>query len=216
MAEFKEWVCREGEGMLNLRAKVNGWVMCVAWLGVATLITGCEEEKTTQAPAEVKPIEMLSVGGVGPINAQTAFNLHDITAAFPNLNVTQQTNFTEGQQYPVIMVSQDLKPLLTINPDLKHKKIFSVTVHDNLIGNQLGNKIGSRFGDVYKAGQLEECAPGSEEFAGKVLCYAPKTGNVLYLFRGDWNGPSNQVPPQDILSNWLLEAIVWKPPVKKP
>lgn len=194
--------------MLNLRAMIG--------LLVASLLcVACQEKPTHSQTAAIKPLEMLSVGGVGPLNAQTPFNLHDITAAFPDLNVMQQTNFTEGQQYPVITVSQDLKLLLTINPDTKHTHIFSVMVHDNLIGNPLGVSIGSPFSQVYSYGHTEECAAATEELAGKVLCYAPKAGNILYLFSGDWNGSNNAIPPQDILSNWTLEAIIWKPPVKR-
>ncbi len=65
------------------------------------------------------------MNGVGPLNGETPFNLHDITAAFQGLNVAQQTNFSEGESYPVITVSKDLKSLLTINPDVKQEKVFS-------------------------------------------------------------------------------------------
>ena len=74
-------------------------------------LAACQDDAPQAPPIAVKPLEMLSIGGVGPLNAQTSFNLHDITAVFPNLNVTQQTNFTEGQPYPSITVSKDWKLL---------------------------------------------------------------------------------------------------------
>ena len=201
--------------MLNLR--VMGWMV----LGVSTiLLAGCDEgmkmlnKKNAGTNATVKPLEMLSVDGVGPINAQTPFNLHEINMAFQGLNVAEQTNYSEGEAYPVITVKQDVKELLTINPDTKHEKVFSVMVHDNLIGNRLGHAIGMKFTEVYSPGQTEECAAGAEELSGKVLCYAPNTGNILYLFSGSWNGASGQVPPKDVLANWQLDAMIWKPPVK--
>jgi Transcriptional regulator len=198
--------------MLNLRAK--GWGV----LAIATLFTvvGCDDRQsdTSVAQPAVKPVEMLSVDGIGPINGSTAFNLHDITMVFQGFNVAQRTNYTEGEEYPVIMVSKELKPLLTINPDAKQAKVFSVMVHDNLIGNGLGHAIGAKFTDIYAYGATEECAAGSEELSGKVLCYAPKTGNILYLFGGTWNGPDGSVPPKDVLANWQMEAIIWKPPAK--
>ncbi|QQZ28294.1 DUF1131 family protein [Thiothrix subterranea] len=175
-------------------------------------VTACDDQANTVVQPTVKPIEMLSVDGIGPINGNTPFNLHDITMAFQGLNVAQRTNYAEGHEYPTITVSQDLKPLLSINPDAKHEKVFSVMVHDNLIGNGLGHALGSRFNEVYAYGATEECRAGAEELSGKVLCYAPKTGNVLYLFGGTWNGPDGSVPPKDVLANWQMEAMIWKPP----
>ncbi|UOG93482.1 MAG: DUF1131 domain-containing protein [Candidatus Thiothrix sulfatifontis] len=175
-------------------------------------VTACDDQANTVVQPTVKPIEMLSVDGIGPINGNTPFNLHDITMAFQGLNVAQRINYAEGQEYPIITVSQDLKPLLSINPDAKHEKVFSVMVHDNLIGNGLGHALGSRFNEVYAYGETEECRAGAEELSGKVLCYAPKTGNVLYLFGGTWNGPDGSVPPKDVLANWQMEAMIWKPP----
>lgn len=196
--------------MLNLRP--------VQWMVVAAsallVVTGCNEKTGITIQPAVKPIETLSVDGVGPINAATPFNLHEIDVAFQGLNVTQQTNYSEGQPYHVITVKKDVKALLTINPDVKEEKIFSVMVHDNLIGNGLGHTIGMKFTDIYSPGNTEECAAGSEELSGKVMCYAPKTGNVLYLFGGSWNGPDGSVPPKDVLAGWQLETIIWKPPAK--
>lgn len=173
--------------------------------------SGCDSASQHPPAASVKPLEMLSADGVGPINAETRFNLHDITMAFQSLNVTQQSNYTEGAAYPVITVKKDTKLLLTINPDAKQENIFSVMVHDNLIGNRLGHHIGMRFADIYTPAEPVECAGGAAEFAGKVLCYAPQAGNVLYQFKGAWNGAPGQVPPKEVLANWELDAIVWKP-----
>lgn len=193
------------------------WRVMGCWLLVAATafgVSGCDKDSASGTKSAVKPLEMLSVDGVGPINAQTPFNLHEITTAFQGLNVAQQTNYTEGEEYPVITVSKDLKKLLTINPDAKHEKIFSVMVQDNLIGNRLGDSIGEKFVDIYTYGQTSECAAGAEELSGKVLCYAPQTGNILYLFGGTWNGPDGAVPPKDVLADWRLESMIWKPPAQ--
>jgi hypothetical protein len=193
--------------MLNLRT--------IAWVGLAICtvlgVVGCDDKSDAGKKVSVKPVEMLSVDGIGPINVQTPFNLHDITNAFQGFNVTQHVNYSQGQQYPVIEVAKDLKTLLIINPDVKREKIFSVMVEDNLIGNRLGHSLGMTFADVYAYGQTEECSAGMEELAGKVLCYAPKTGNILYLFDGSWNGPSGTVPPKDVLASWKMESMIWKP-----
>lgn len=197
--------------MLKLHT-TRGLVLIIS---IFAMVAGCRDQVDSAPPAPVKPLEMLSVDGVGPLNAKTPFNLHLLTDAFQAFNVTQQTNFVGGNQYPVITVSKDLKPVLTINPDAKHDKIFSVMVQDNLIGNQLGHPLGSKFSDIYAYGKTEKCAAGSEELSGKVLCYAPKAVNILYLFSGSWNGAKGQVPPKDVLANWNLESILWKPLPRK-
>lgn len=196
--------------MLNLRTV--GYAVLLGAAGAG--LVGCGDTVENKHSSAAQPVEMLSADGIGPINAETAFNLHDITGAFQGLNVMQRTNYTNGEEYPVIQVSKDVKPLLTINPDVNQKNIFSVQVHDNLIGNQLGHGIGMRFVDIYSGGATEECAPGAEELSGKVLCYAPGTPNILYVFGGNWDGPDGTLPPKDVLAKWQLEEMVWKPLVR--
>ncbi len=184
--------------------------------GIAVMLAACGGDKPIEPDkAEVQPLYMLSADGVGPLNADTPFNLIRIGDAFQDFNVAQETHFAEGEKYPVITVKQQVKPLLSINPDFQQKNIFSIIVHDKLIGNKLGHALGTRFADIYTYGKTEECGPGLEEWAGKVMCYAPQTGNILYLFAGKWDGPDGKVPPMEVLANWQLEAMIWKPPAKK-
>lgn len=193
--------------------------MCVG-AGLAVLLVACGNEDKPQAALDgvapqVTPLFVLSPDGVGPLNADTPFNLIRIGDAFQELNVAEETHFTNGEKYPVITVKQHVKPLLSINPDYQQKNIFSVVVHDNLVGNKLGHPLGSKFMDVYTYGQVEQCAPGMDEWAGKVMCYAPKTGNILYLFGGTWSGAPTELPPPDVMANWQLEAMVWKVAARK-
>jgi hypothetical protein len=173
-----------------------------------------QDKQGTDSPGQTpKPVFMLSTAGVGPINADTPFNLRKITAAFEayRLSVEQLKTFSEGEAYPVMRISDKGEVLMLINPDVKRENVFSVMVKDNRIGNTLNHKIGQLYGDIYRYGQIEECAPGVEELSGKVLCYAPKTGNILYLFSGEWDGPDDQTPPAYVLSEWKLEGMIWKP-----
>lgn len=185
-------------------------------LAMSALLTACSDEPNANAREHIEiPLHFLSGDGVGPINTSTPFNLKLLGEAFQNYNVTQETNFKEGDAYPVITVKQRTKPILSINPDTEQKKIFSVVVHDNHIGNRLTHRIGTRFADIYPFDKREKCASGMEEWSGKVLCYAPETGNILYLFEGKWDGPDSEVPPDTILADWKLNAMIWKPPLYK-
>ena len=180
---------------------------------LSTLLVSCGgDDSLPQNTGQAGPLFVLSADGVGPLNADTPFNLVRIGEAFQDYNVAEETHFLKGEKYPVITVKQKVTPLLSINPNYKQEGIFSVVAHDNLIGNKLGHRIGDKYSTVYSYGKTEECGPGMEEWAGKVMCYAPQTGNILYLFEGSWDGDENTVPPPDVMADWQLGAIVWKPP----
>ncbi len=179
-------------------------------LALSACGSDAEEANTDGSQATAAPLFMLSADGVGPLNAETPFNLVRIGDAFQNFNVAQETHYRGGGQYPVITIKQQSKPLLSINPDYREEGIFSVVVHDNLIGNKLGHAIGTPFRDVYAAGKTERCVAGADEWRGKVMCFAPKTQNVLYIFSGQWNGAGDQLPPMKEMADWRLDTMVWK------
>ena len=186
-----------------------------------SLLAACDNNST---PTPVEPVVpkiegaeiVLSSAGVGPINVQTAFNIHQITLAFEEhrYNVEQiQTYHTGSQSYPIIRVSKNTEPLLLITPNKTQRRIFSILIKDNRVGNALGHKLGMEYGAVYTYGHTEQCALGQAEFAGKVLCYAPNSGNIIYLFSDSesQNVAYDKLPPIDALDNWILENIIWKP-----
>jgi len=176
-------------------------------------LSACDGDSSQVAEAaETKPLFILSADGVGPLNGDTPFNFVRIGEAFQNYNVAQETHFLKGEKFPVITVKQRVTPLLSINPDYREEGVFSIVVHNNLIGNGLGHQIGDKFNEIYSYGNTEECGPGMDEWVGKVMCYAPQTRNVLYLFSGNQQMEDNKVPSPDVMMDWALESIVWKPP----
>ncbi|HPQ96987.1 MAG: DUF1131 family protein [Thiothrix sp.] len=188
--------------------------------GLGCGLAGCNEGSGVDLGIEAasRPLMMLSVDGVGPLNATTPFNLVRIGQAFQDFNVTEETRFTEDEKYPVITVKQEVEPLLSINPDAREQNIFSIIVHDNKVGNGLGHRIGTRFADIYSYDHTERCVPGMEEWRGKVMCYAPHAHNILYLFEKppgvDEAAASTDgvAPAPEKMADWMLGAIVWKSP----
>jgi len=184
-----------------------------------TLLSSCggnedNKEQATQAAKAISPNSnaiVLSSDGVGSINANTPFNIHTITQAFDGLNVSQQTSFQEGEAYPVIRVAKGAKTLFTINPTASKESIYSVIIEDNLIHNHLGHRLSTKFSSIYTYEQVEKCQVGQEELSGKTICYAPNMRNILYIFTGRWSGPDGEMPPEDVLSTWTLDSIIWKP-----
>ncbi len=154
---------------------------------------------------------MLSSDGIGPINTSTPFNMHKITVAFPDYSVVEQRQYQKGAASPIIRVSERGIPLMVIYPDTQLENIFSVVIKDNRIGNSLGHNLSSSYSMIYSYETREPCTAGIEELKGKVLCLAPNSPNILYVFSGQWSGPTGQIPPIEVLADWSLESIVWRP-----
>lgn len=181
---------------------------------LSTMLVACSNDDDEKKSAVVAPQSLeivLSADGVGPLNATTTFNMHQMTVAFHEYSVEEVVNFQQKTPYPVIRISQGGNGLLTINPDATRDSIYSILIEDNLVKNSLGHHLGTVYGDVYTYGQTEKCQSGTEEMSGKVMCYAPKTPNILYVFNGRWDGANNKMPPAEILQDWILESIVWRP-----
>ena len=170
-----------------------------------------DDDKMKMAEAEENRSVVLSAEGVGPINATTSFNMHQMTLAFSDYNVVEELNYQSGSPYPIIRVSEGVKTIMTIIPDGSQKNIFSIIVEDNLIVNSLGHLLGTNYSEIYTYGQNEECQAGVDDMAGKVMCYAPKTPNILYVFSGQSAGEKGVIPAADVLQGWGLESIIWRP-----
>lgn len=198
--------------------KVKSLYQLAALMLIVSQLAACSGREDVQASTVENvpaPAFMLSEDGVGPLNADTPFNLVRIGDAFQEYNVIEETTLNGGENNRVITVKQQVKPLLTINPDFQQKHIFSVIVHDNLVGNKLGHAIGTKFSDIYTPQTLEQCAPGVDDWAGKVMCYAPKNTQILYLFSGTTPKVTDKAPTPAEMQDWVLEELVWKAPVKK-
>lgn len=172
---------------------------------------GSTESNTLDPAREEDKSIVLSPNGIGPINVNSSFNMHQMTLAFSDYNVVEEVGYQFGSPYPVIRISKGIKTLLVINPDATQKNIFSIIIEDNLIKNSLGHRLGTPYNEVYPYGQTEDCQMGLQDMAGKVLCYAPKAPNILYVFNGKTNSVSSVIPPIDELQNWALESIIWRP-----
>ena len=188
----------------------------VSIIGFISLFTlnGCgadNNKKMQLKQAEEDKTIVLSANGVGPINASTSFNMHQMTLAFSDYNVVEELNYQSGTPYPVIRVSDGVKTMMTIIPDSSQKNIFSIIVEDNLIINSLGHRLGTSYSEIYTYGQNEECQAGADDMSGKVICYAPKTPNILYVFNGSSTGETGVIPAADVLQGWGLESIIWRP-----
>ncbi len=180
---------------------------------LSMILSACDNKKEEEATTtKVEDTINLSADGIGPINATTSFNMHQMTLAFSDFNVVEEVNYLQGNPYPAIRISEGVNTIMNIIPDASHKNIYSVIIEDNIIKNSLGHHLGMTFSEVYSYGQNEQCQAGSADMSGKVLCYAPKAPNILYVFNGKWESSTEGAkPPADVLQGWGLESIIWRP-----
>lgn len=190
----------------------NGFILA---LFLSLSISSCDSDKSIaniENPAPVDTSITLSPDGIGPINATTSFNIHKMTLAFSNYSVVEEVNYAEGNSFPAIRISEGVNTIMKIIPNASKQGIYSVIIEDNIIKNSLGHPLGTIHNEVYSYGQNEQCQPGAEDLSGKMLCYAPKHPNILYVFNGTGeNATAGKAPSSDILQGWALESIIWRP-----
>jgi len=178
--------------------KIKNSVTLFSCLFLTAMLSACggKETKKIEESAKVEPADnaiILSPDGIGPINATTSFNMHQMTLAFNQYSVVEEVNYVKGKPFPAIRVSEGVNTLMNIIPDASRP-------------------LGTSYSEVYTYGQQQACQPGAEDLAGKMLCYAPNHPNILYVFNGLWDGAGNgKIPPADILQGWGLETIIWRP-----
>jgi len=180
-------------------------------LALSSCDNDISKEATESTPQQNTSI-ILSQDGIGPINATTSFNMHQMTLAFSDFSVVEEVNYIEGTPFPAIRISEGVNTIMNIIPDASRQGIYSVIIEDNIIKNSLGHALGTLYNEVYSYGQNEQCQLGVEDLVGKMLCYAPKHPNILYVFNGARkNVTAGKAPATDILQGWALESIIWRP-----
>jgi len=90
-----------------------------------------------------------------------------------------------------------------------HATVDRIEVMDKNISTESGVKIGTRFSELYSKA-FNACQKGSGADSQNVICKAPNSQHISYVFSGDWHGPEGLMPADDTLKNWTLNKIVWQ------
>ncbi|NDL65429.1 RpoE-regulated lipoprotein [Acerihabitans arboris] len=85
-------------------------------------------------------------------------------------------------------------------------KVNRVDVTDKSVASAWGVKIGTPFESLYGKA-FGACARGEGD--DRVVCAAPQSGHVSYVFSGAWHGPDELMPSDDTLKTWQVSKIVW-------
>lgn len=88
-------------------------------------------------------------------------------------------------------------------------RVAEVAVADDAIESAWGVKIGTPFSAVYQKA-YGACHKGSGEDREAVICQAPQSGHVSYVFKGIWHGPESLMPADDQLQTWQVSKIIWR------
>ncbi len=83
-----------------------------------------------------------------------------------------------------------------------------VDITDKSVASQWGVKIGTGFSDLYSKA-YGACQRGSGDDRDAVICAAPQSAHVSYVFSGIWHGPEELLPADDALKSWQVSKIIW-------
>ena len=146
----------------------------------------------------------ISDRGVAGIVADTPFDPDELRKLFPGETVTETTSSSEGEAYPILLIGSPKSPRLTVIPTVA-SSISGVIIH-------AGPPIGTRFSDLHNDDAATDCEPGMEEDSGFVFCRKVDSDQVHYRFSGDYQGPDGELPPVAVLSDWVVDQVLWKAP----
>ncbi|MDB5469945.1 MAG: hypothetical protein JWR84_1505 [Caulobacter sp.] len=168
-------------------------------------------EATLPADAvAAQPAYTVSETGLGPINADTAYDRAALAKLFPEARVEPGIDDWEGQEYGVLDVRGDdgLDLRITQNKGRAQKAWAR--------GGPVVGPRGERIGDAWSKGGFKaaDCAAGGENETGKIFCRRAGQPRVAYVYEtGDlWEkGVSdNEVPSDGFLkANGVMTGLIW-------
>ncbi len=147
--------------------------------------------------------------GVGDINAATPLNESALDQAL-NGDYRLRSGM-ETQNGGIVSFYQgvrDNEVQLTIYGS-SAGRVDRVAVVDKRVASAWGVKVGTGFSSLYSKA-FGACRKGTDEDRDAVVCAAPQSAHVSYVFTGSWHGPDSLMPADDILKNWQISKIVWQ------
>jgi len=148
---------------------------------------------------------------VGPITADTPFQLEVIRLLLPDFEVTSGTEFfEEGGEKPVILVKRQNETFLMLEPGPDSKRIDRVLIWQPGAMTESSIEVGQPFGQIF-----EQTPEGAvfEGMTGDVIVHAPEAKNITLRFEPpSRDGEQVQgLPDGPTLAQWRLTSIEWAP-----
>ncbi|NUU68634.1 RpoE-regulated lipoprotein [Enterobacteriaceae bacterium BIT-l23] len=151
----------------------------------------------------------VSDNGVGGISAATPLNEEALADGLNgDYRLRSGMRMTNGRVMSYYEALKDDKVALIISGD--GGQVGKIEVMDEDIATADGDvKPGTPFSDLYSKA-YGACTKGSGDDAELVVCKAPNSQHLSYLFGGTWRGPEGLMPSDDTLKEWTLKKIVWQ------
>ncbi|WP_023492610.1 RpoE-regulated lipoprotein [Serratia sp. DD3] len=188
-------------------------------LGLPLLLAGCSSSSSFSWPSfswsSLSPFNwfgsssmVVSEKGVGDITATTPMTASAISKGLQdNYPILSGMTSYQGQvvSYFQAMAGNDVK--LVITGEFKGS-VQRIEVMDSKVPTEWGSKLGTPFSELFSKA-YGACKAGEGDNAGKVECVATQSRHVSYVFNGQWAGPQEIIPPDNILQSWTVSKIIW-------
>lgn len=149
----------------------------------------------------------LSDKGLGDIHADTPLDQQTLSEALGgDYRVRSGMKTANGTIVSFYEALRDGQPAVIVEGE--QQKVSRITVLDPTIETSNGVKLGTVFSDLYHRA-YGVCSRGSGDDAEFVVCKAPGSQHLNYLFAGQWHGPQGLIPADDMLKTWKLSKMVW-------
>lgn len=182
-------------------------------LGVPLVLAGCSTMSSIQWSSALPwnwfgSTATVSEQGVGGLNGSTAMNETAISHGLSDDYRLRSGMKTEkGEIVTYYEAVKDKQVKLVING--QNGTVNRIDVMDPSIESEKGVKIGTPFGDLYQKA-FGSCEQGKGDDTDLVVCKAPGSSHISYVFKGQWSGPEDLLPSDDILKKWTLNKIIWQ------
>ncbi|WP_058912654.1 RpoE-regulated lipoprotein [Entomohabitans teleogrylli] len=149
----------------------------------------------------------VSEKGVGGLNALTPLESEAIEKGLgSDYRVRSGMRMENGNMVRYFEALRDSKLAVVVEGD---RSVSEITVLDEAIKTDGGVAIGTPFHELYDKA-YGACQQGSGDEQMLVVCKAPGSQHIEYLFAGQWRGPEGLMPSDDTLKSWTLNKIVWR------
>lgn len=150
----------------------------------------------------------VSEQGVGKLTSATAMDEKAVSEGlYDNYRLRSGMKTENGTvvRYFEAMKDRDVK--LVVNGE--KGTVSRVDVMDDDIKTASGVKMGTPFSALYQKA-FGACEKGTGDDVDGVICKAPNSQHIRYLFKGEWHGPEGLMPSDDTLQKWTLKKIIWR------
>ncbi|WP_455425348.1 RpoE-regulated lipoprotein [Dryocola sp. LX212] len=182
-------------------------------LGVPLLLSGCSTMSDMHW-SSLSPMSWfgssleVSEQGVGGLNASTPMNEEAVSEGLnDNYRLRSGMKTDNGTVVRYFEALDDKTLMVVVNGE--NGTVSRVDVMDKNVKAESGVEIGTPFSDLYSKA-FGACTKATGDDADSVECKAPNSQHISYLFSGEWHGPQDLMPADDLLKKWTVSKIIWR------